>query len=43
MTNKVNNELDIEGNVQSEGDLNIGNTIERQIIINQGANYGWFT
>lgn len=36
MTNKVNNELDIEGNVQSEGDLNIGNTIERQIIINQG-------
>lgn len=37
MTNKISNELDIEGNVQSEGDLNIGNTIEKQIIIKQGA------
>lgn len=36
MTNKIKNELEIEGNLQSEGDLNIGNTIENQIIINQG-------
>ena len=39
MTNKINNELDIEGIVQAERDLNIGNTIEKQevnLTINQG-------
>ncbi len=39
MTKKINNELDIEGNIQAEGDLNVGNTIEKQefnFTINQG-------
>ncbi len=35
MTKKINNELDIEGNVQAEGDVNIGNTIEKQVVIYQ--------
>ena len=34
---KINNELNAEGNVQSEGDINIGNTIEKQVnIITKG-------
>ncbi len=39
MTKKINKELDIEGNIQAEGDLNVGNTIEKQefnFTINQG-------
>lgn len=32
MTKKINNELDIDGDVQSNGDLNIGNNIEKQEI-----------
>lgn len=32
MTKKINNELDIDGNVQSDGDLNISNNIEKQEI-----------
>lgn len=39
MTKKINNELDIEGIVQAERDLNIGNTIENRevnLTINQG-------
>lgn len=30
---KINNELNVEGNVQSEGDVNVGNTIEKQVNI----------
>ena len=32
MTKKISNELDIDGDVQSNGDLNIGNNIEKQEI-----------
>lgn len=32
MTNKVNNELDIEGNVTADGNINVGNTIENLTV-----------
>lgn len=35
---KKNNELNVEGSVQSEGDINIGNTVENQVnIISNGV------
>ena len=40
MTKKINNELDIDGDVQSNGDLNIGNNIEKQEINMQVVNNG---